>query len=82
MFRTRRFSKSQVNKIKKVKMLEFKEEPMEYGRDGVLFILIKLQRNQLLDLTKSSASISTDHSFSNRNFQCIDFWKLLVPETL
>jgi hypothetical protein len=57
---TIRLSMSIKIRIMKVKRLSFGEDIMVLTKDGELSILINPLRNQQVDLTKNSVSISTD----------------------
>jgi len=77
MLRTTRFSTFKEEQIKKVKQLSSGIDMEVQIKDGELSILIKLIKNQPQDLTKSSVSSSTDHSFSDLDCQCKELQKLL-----
>jgi hypothetical protein len=69
--------------LKEVKML--KDNKLSHGtgterltRDGELSIQIKLRRCKKRDFMKTSVSILTDHSTSDQDFQCKEFWKCMV----
>jgi hypothetical protein len=53
----------------KVKRLSFGEDIMVLTKDGELSILINPLRNQQVDLTRNSDSISTDYSTSDLDSQ-------------
>jgi hypothetical protein len=59
----------QTQKMLKDKKLESKTILEEAIKDGQLFILIKLKRIELRASTKSSVSISIDHSTSDQECQ-------------
>jgi hypothetical protein len=46
-------------------------------RDGRSSILTKLKRSKKRDLTRTSASTSTDHSTLFQDYQCKEFVKLM-----
>jgi phage-related protein len=59
----------QEQKILKGKLLSFTDLTTRSIKDGELSILISQKRNQLKDLTKTSDSISIDHSTLSQDFQ-------------
>jgi hypothetical protein len=54
---------------------------MVLTKDGELSTLINLSRKELLDMTKNSDSISTEHSTSDQDSQCGELLKM-SPITL
>jgi hypothetical protein len=69
MFKAERhlmFSKTEILKDKRLSPIE---DTMVQIKDGSLFILIKLLRNQQLDSTENLDSISTDCSISDQECQ-------------
>jgi hypothetical protein len=66
---TRRHLMSMEEKMKKQERSLSGEDTTEPIRDGESSILIKLLRNQKLDTAKNGASISTDYSTSDQDFQ-------------
>jgi hypothetical protein len=69
MSRTKRYLMSQVEKIKKDKLLSSGEITVRRIRNGRSSTLTKLERLKLRDLMKNSASTLTDHSTSDQDSQ-------------
>jgi hypothetical protein len=67
--KTRRQSMSIKERMLKDKRLLSGRDTTEPIRDGESSILIKLLRNQQMDTAKNGASISTDYSTSDQDFQ-------------
>jgi hypothetical protein len=68
-FKTRRHLMSIKERMLKDKKSLSTRNITELTRDGELFILIKLLRNQKPDIIQNSDSISTDHSTSDQDSQ-------------
>jgi hypothetical protein len=63
-----RHSMSEEAKMKKVKQFKYGVTTELKHKNGKLSILTKLRAHKLRDLTKTSASMSTDHSILFQSF--------------
>jgi hypothetical protein len=61
--------KSNTVKMKKVKLFWSSVEARRHNRDGTSFILTRQRKFNQRESTRTTDSISTDHSISDQDFQ-------------